>query len=118
MYLGLPVIAYNVSYNRTTTESKAVYFNNAAELQQIIQSIKVLELKKLGQVMKEIADRRYTWKYIASKYDYHFEEVLGYCTKERVVPVLADIKEDILLEYNAAHLKHQKLFFEKELQTA
>jgi len=26
MFLGLPIVSYNVSYNKTTTENKALYF--------------------------------------------------------------------------------------------
>ena len=68
MYLGQPVIAFGVSYNRTTTENKALYFNNYHELKELIQQTPVRRLKEIGEVMKEIALRRYTWKFICNKY--------------------------------------------------
>ena len=113
MYLGLPVICYGVSYNKTTTEGKALYFKNAAELVNLIQNVKIEPLKELADAMKEIANRRYTWKVIADKYNYLVEEALKIKAKTSVAPKLAKINEQDLLTYNAAHLKHQNYFFEK-----
>ena len=33
MYVGLPIVAYNVDFNRETTHNKAFYFNNTLQLQ-------------------------------------------------------------------------------------
>ena len=41
MYLGLPIVSYGVSYNKTTTEGKALYFKNATDIIDIIQNVKV-----------------------------------------------------------------------------
>ena len=117
MYLGLPIIAFNVSYNRTTTEGKAIYFNNSDDLQKTIEKIKIHRLKEVAGIMKEIANRRYTWDTIADKYNYYFDKVLNSREKEQVLPSLANVNENTLLEYNAAHLKYQKIFFEKEFQS-
>jgi glycosyltransferase involved in cell wall biosynthesis len=113
MYLGLPVICYSVSYNKTTTEGKALYFKNAAELVNIIQNVKIEPLKELAEMMKEIANRRYTWKVIANKYNHLVEEALSSKAKTPVAPKLSEINEQALMTYNAAHLKHQNYFFEK-----
>src|ERR1700761_7989739 len=59
MYLGLPVIAFHVSYNKTTTENKAWYFSTSGELTDIIHRITPGTLKRNAAQMKEIADRRY-----------------------------------------------------------
>jgi glycosyltransferase involved in cell wall biosynthesis len=113
MYLKLPVITFNISYNKTTTEGKALYFKDAAELKEIIEKVKIKKLKSLSVIMKEIAMRRYVWKVIADKYNYYIKGVLHSSKKDIVLPTLAEINDATLLEYNAAHLKHQNLFFEK-----
>lgn len=68
MYLGLPIAAFNVNFNRETTENKALYFDDSEDLKRIISSVTLDELKELGNKMKEIADRRYTWKRIRECY--------------------------------------------------
>ncbi len=68
MYLQLPVITYGVSYNRETTEYKAKYFSTQQELLELTESITGPELKKIGADLKQIADRRYMWHIISSKY--------------------------------------------------
>jgi hypothetical protein len=113
MFLGLPVICYGVSYNRTTTEGKALYFKRAEDLAEIIRTVKLETLLELAKSMKEIADRRYTWKVIADKYNYLVEEALRVKRKISVAPQLTKISEQALLNYNAAHLKHQNYFFDK-----
>ena len=71
MYLGLPIIASDVIYNKATTEEKALYFRDSTSLINLVTF--VLEsrevLLSLGNSMKEIADRRYTWKTIVNKYE-------------------------------------------------
>jgi glycosyltransferase involved in cell wall biosynthesis len=68
MYLGLPVIAFGVSYNRETTEGKAKYFDNGNELINILSSITEQERIHIAGEMKSIAIRRYLWHIIAGKY--------------------------------------------------
>ena len=70
MYLGLPIIAYGVPYNRETTHYKAMYFDNKADLQNIIASLDKNNLAKISQDMKDIAISNYTWELIANKYSY------------------------------------------------
>lgn len=68
MNLGLPIICYSSNYNKYTTESKALYFENKNELTELILSISDATLKEEGILMYEIAKRRYQWKIIAEKY--------------------------------------------------
>jgi len=68
MFLSLPILAFGVSFNRATTENKAEYFNDEFELKDLILTLKSDRLKKIGEEMKEIADRRYIWSKISSKY--------------------------------------------------
>lgn len=63
MHFGIPIVAFDVVYNRETTENKAYYFNDASELKEIL-SRKGLN----GADMAEIARRRYTWRHISQQY--------------------------------------------------
>ncbi|MFM8832280.1 MAG: glycosyltransferase, partial [Cytophagales bacterium] len=113
MYLELPIISYNVSYNKTTTESKALYFNSAEELKEIIRSTNIHCLKEIACSMKEIARRRYTWKVVASGYQRIINEVLASSKKKSVVPNVSQLNANVLLKNYASHLKYSNLFFEK-----
>ncbi|MBE6341043.1 MAG: glycosyltransferase family 1 protein [Bacteroidales bacterium] len=64
MFFGNPIIAYDVVYNRATTEDSAYYFKNSEELLQLLQK-KELD----GSIMKQIAEKKYTWKNIAAQYE-------------------------------------------------
>lgn len=68
MSLELPIAAYAVPTNFVTTENKALYFSNQEELRRIVQNTTEQELKNVGKQMKEIAQRRYTWKRITNEY--------------------------------------------------
>lgn len=113
MYLGLPVIAFGVSYNRTTTENKAIYFKNSTDLKRLIECLTINELKKMGKLMKSIAQRRYTWSLIAEKYKNLITEALTTENKISVKPQVSKIKISDLIEMELGHLKYQQLFFEK-----
>lgn len=68
MYLELPVIAFDINFNRETTENRAMYFRDAAELRRIVSEMDEAHRMELAAAMKEIADRRYTWGRIAKLY--------------------------------------------------
>ena len=63
MFFGIPIIAFDVVYNRETTENKAYYFRNADDIKQWIGNPDIT-----GKNMLEIAYRRYTWKRISEQY--------------------------------------------------
>ncbi len=113
MGLGLPIITYGVSYNRTTTENKSLYFKSHKDLKALIKNTSIKELKRIGGVMKSIAQRRYTWAHIAEKYNALLIEAQSAEKKILVVPKLVQISLPKLLEMEIGHLKHQQLFFEK-----
>lgn len=113
MYLGLPIIACGVSYNKTTTEGKALYFRNVEELKEIIERTNIATYKIIANSMKSIAGRRYTWSVIAKKYHYLVLEALRPKQKTSVKPLLSNLTDETLLNLNIAHLKYQTLFFEK-----
>lgn len=113
MYLGLPVITFDVSYNRTTTENKAYYFRNEDDIINIIKNTRFIDFKEKSLQMKEIADRRYTWSVIAGKYAYLFEKVLNSSKKLPVIPSTTYVPDDYLLDLDLAHLQSPSLFYEK-----
>jgi glycosyltransferase involved in cell wall biosynthesis len=113
MSLGLPVIAFNISYNRTTTQNKALFFSDAAELEAHLRELKPSESEQIGEKMQDIARRRYTWPRIAKLYEGIFKEALTARDKIAVNPKFSKLSEDKLLELGLGHLKHQQSFFEK-----
>ena len=67
MFYGIPVVAFDVIYNRYTTANSALYFNCVEKLQGIIDD--VTKYESLGRVMESIAKKEYVWKEIARKYE-------------------------------------------------
>lgn len=68
MFLGLPIIAFDVSYNRETTHNASLYFKNVNQLSNLIKDINAVDLASLSKRMKQVADKEYTWSVIAKKY--------------------------------------------------
>ena len=77
MYLGLPIIAFDVQYNRETTKHKAIYFKSNGDLKIILKDLDCLDLPNLGRNMKEVALKCYKWSQIAEKYQSLFSNA-GY----------------------------------------
>ncbi len=113
MYLGLPIIAFSVSYNKVTTENKAMYFKNRIELAYLVQNSSDTQFEELGNKMKEIAYRRYTWKLISEKYKSLVEDSLLVNKKTKVIPKSANLDEHKLLKLKLGHLKNQRSFLKK-----
>jgi len=111
MHLGLPIVAYGVSYNKVTTENRALYFHNQEELTDLVRETSTFEFRKLGQHMREIAERRYTWRLITQKYKLLIEEALAAESKTPVVSTVAKVEQRSLYELEAAHLAYQETFF-------
>jgi glycosyltransferase involved in cell wall biosynthesis len=62
MALGLPILSYDVVYNRETTFNRAKYFKSKEDLKKVIQEIKPEELSEIGNEMQKLAQKEYTWK--------------------------------------------------------
>lgn len=73
MYLGLPVFAFDVGFNRVTTENAAHYFLNSDELTAMLKGIGHEERVATGQRLEAIAKRRYTWSKIAASYSAYID---------------------------------------------
>ena len=68
MHLGLPIVAFDVVFNRKTMENKGHYFKDAKSLESLLKDLTPSDLFQMGIQMRKIALRRYTWEKIASKY--------------------------------------------------
>jgi len=68
MHLGKGILAYDCNYNRNTTENKALFFKDSDELVCLVKVMDDVKAFELGQEMKDIALRRYTWNDIAQQY--------------------------------------------------
>ena len=75
MSLGLPVVAFDVVYNRETTENKAFYFQDGKSLIKTVASLSADPLNANAAAMKEVAQRRYRWDIIVKKYEDLFKSI-------------------------------------------
>jgi glycosyltransferase involved in cell wall biosynthesis len=71
MYVGLPILAYDVDFNRKTTKNKVLYFKDTKQLQNNVELLLYDETlcKNIVQNVKRIALERYNWEKIINKYD-------------------------------------------------
>lgn len=79
MWLGLPIVAYDVSFNQATTEEKSEYFADAASLRAVVGRLFADDEGRaaMGAQMHEVAVRRYRWSVVAEQYDTLCEGLLG-----------------------------------------
>lgn len=70
MYLGLPVICFDVSYNRATTHSRALYFSTGEELVERVDKMMRDENYRIevSKEMRSLAMRHYTWEKVCAAY--------------------------------------------------
>ena len=68
MSLGLPVCAYDVSYNRETTSNSAIYFKDSIALQSLLQNTDTSALNINAKKMLLLASDNFTWQKIANDY--------------------------------------------------
>lgn len=64
MTLALPILAFNVVYNRETTENRAAYFSDTDGLRKLVED----GVRPDGKNLEEVARRRYCWNKVAEKY--------------------------------------------------
>ncbi len=68
MHLGLPVLSYDVIYNRVTTNNQAIFFEHLGDLQYLIANIEEQPLAEIAAGLKAVAEKKYTWKKMALLY--------------------------------------------------
>lgn len=114
MYLGCPVIAFGVKYNITTTQNRAQYFVRAEELKQLLTGLSAETLRHNGELMKQIAHRRYTWATISDRYLYLVRRVLEGKPSKRLVSIATKVlRREDFETLGIPHLRHTYHFFEK-----
>lgn len=113
MFLGLPIIANGVSYNRVTTENEALYFTNLSDLSDILLKMDEERLPQIGFKMGTIARRRYKWGLIAQKYRLLVEEALESDAKKSVKGSIAKVGAHQLNDMGLSHLYNQEYFYSK-----
>jgi len=68
MHFGVPVLAHGCTFNRYSTEDRARYFGSAAELAEQLRNLDPEDASQIGDNMREIAQRKYTWDQIGKAY--------------------------------------------------
>lgn len=112
MSLGCCVMCYDVSYNRTTTQQKAIYFRTATELRMLIRRTPYLQILSLRNEMKNIAQVRYTWSSVTARYGDVIECVLNNRDVLSLHPEAAQLNTKDLNELGLSHLQSVNLFYE------
>lgn len=70
MHFGVPIFAFDCNFNRYSTEMKAMYFNSAENLVEMLHANNDRNaLGENGKAMQEIALKRYTWSTISKLYE-------------------------------------------------
>lgn len=72
MQFGMPIYAFDCAFNRYTTDNCALYFNNKAELRQLIEQYDDGVINS-GLKMNEIAMDKYQWCGVVDKYETLFK---------------------------------------------
>ena len=67
MFFGVPIVCFDCSYNRASTEDKSLYFESSDHLVAILNKRSDLTYE-VGIDMKEIAFRKYTWQVVKEQY--------------------------------------------------
>lgn len=110
MFLGLPVIAFDVNYNRATTRNRAFYFDSPESLREKVLSLQEEELKECAASMAEIASEDYRWDSVAERYDFFIRQVQSRRIKPSSVPAVSRLTPDSLRLRSASHLAYANPF--------
>ena len=68
MHFGIPVFAFDCVFNRFTTDHKAIYFKDAADLVRRMKDIFPEQRSKVGRDMLTLAQDKYSWQKIGREY--------------------------------------------------
>lgn len=68
MYFKIPIFTYDCPFNRYTTENKAIFFESKENLTNSIAGLSIESANYIGELMFEVADRKYRWDVIGSDY--------------------------------------------------
>lgn len=103
MYLGLPILAFNVIFNKATTDDKAIYFEDQDSLVKALKELDIDRLSELARKMKSLGHFRYTWNIVANKYSYLFKALGGdEIEKLGISAVIANMPESTSMAHAAS----------------
>ena len=68
MFAGMAVLAFDVGYNRHTTENQAIYWQDAVTLAKRLSEFTPQSIQHNASAMARIARERYTWDGVAAQY--------------------------------------------------
>jgi glycosyltransferase involved in cell wall biosynthesis len=68
MYLKLPILAFDCSFNRSTTDNRCLYFEDTVDLVKKIKKLNKDQLSKISEDIYNYANEKYRWDLIATKY--------------------------------------------------
>lgn len=68
MHFGVAVAAYDCAFNRYTTESQALFFSDATQLQSMVQQLDASTTAKVGSAMQTLARQHYMWDQVGASY--------------------------------------------------
>jgi glycosyltransferase involved in cell wall biosynthesis len=72
MHFGCPVIAFDCTFNRFTTDNQALFFRDRDSLQGILRNFRKEDFLDVGERMRTLATTRYTWDQISRRYFFLF----------------------------------------------
>jgi len=109
MHLGLPILAYSVSYNKESTHHKAMYFKNAEDLCQIVRTTSLRSMIQIRYEMKALANEYYTWDTVCKMYSGLILSFDFKYYKQTVKGALSKRSKKVLQKDGLAHLKNPQL---------
>jgi glycosyltransferase involved in cell wall biosynthesis len=73
MHFGIPIFAFDCSFNRHTTDNKSFYFDSSDALISLLNNEEKLDLCFSGEQMLQLAMENYTWAKISQAYETTFQ---------------------------------------------
>lgn len=68
MHFGVPILAYDCVFNRCTTDGKARFFRNAADLRGAVGTLDQPQAAQMGAALRDLARTHYTWDAVGRAY--------------------------------------------------
>lgn len=68
MHAGLPILAFDVVFNRYTTDGCAQYFRSASDLNMQLARLEASDTAAMGSALRRVALNRYTWAKVSQNY--------------------------------------------------
>lgn len=69
MWAGLPILSYDISFNRHTTQNMSFYFKTAEELKNLLTNITEDAKAECARNLFEVANNIYRWEDILTAYE-------------------------------------------------